>query len=373
MFTIMYPERIIFGRGSLNRLPEQASRFGRKILLVTGRKAMRKAGVLDKTMQQLSSSGLNTVLFDDVEHDPSLQTVNRGIEKARKEKVSMVISVGGGSAIDAGKAIACLAPKEGNVEEYHEGKEIKEPGLPFIAVPTTAGTGAEITNNAVLTNTTKKIKKSIRSPHMIAKVALIDPELTIFCPPSLTAHAGMDALTQAIESFITKNPNPVSDTLALRAIEILFFNLPLAVKNGQDIEVREKVALGSLLSAMAFSNSGLGAVHGLAHPLGAHYDIPHGLACAVLLPWVMELNLEVRKEKIEKIAEKIKVKNAKNVPQAIRELLDKVGIPPTLKEWKIKEKDIPTLIQESRESGSMKKNPRYLTDEELQQILKKLI
>jgi len=372
MFTLMYPPKIIFGRGVVGKLGEEASSLGEKALLVTGHYAMRKAGILDRVIRQLSSGGITTVLFDEVEHDPSLETVSKGIERARKEKISLVIGLGGGSAIDAAKAIACLAPREGEVEEYHAGKAIEGFGLSFVAVPTTAGTGAEITNNSVLTNPKKKIKKSIRSPFMIAKVALIDPELTLPCPPSLTAHAGMDALTQAVESFISRTSNPATDTLALRAIEILFFNLPLAVAKGENIEVREKVALGSMLSAMAFSNSGLGAVHGLAHPLGAHYGIPHGLACATLLPWVLEFNLEACREKMRKIAERIGVKRAEDVPEAMRKLLDKVNIPPRLKEWKIKKEDIPTLVKESRGS-SMSKNPKDLTDEELSDILKKVI
>jgi alcohol dehydrogenase class IV len=372
MFTLMYPPKIIFGRGVLSKLGEEASSLGEKALLVTGRQAMRKAGILDRVIQLLLSEGVSTSLFDEVEHDPSLETVSKGIERAKKEKVSLVIGLGGGSTIDAAKAIACLALREGEVEEYQAGKAIEGPGLPFVAVPTTAGTGAEITNNSVLTNLRKKIKKSIRSPFMIAKVALIDPELTLFCPPWLTAYSGMDALTQAVESFISRVSNPATDTLALQAIEILFFNLPLAVDRGEDIEVREKVTLGSMLSAMAFSNSGLGAVHGLAHPLGAHYGIPHGLACAILLPWVLEYNLEVRREKIGKIAERIGVKRAEDVPQAMKKLLEKVNIPPRLKEWKIEEEDIPALVKESRGS-SMSKNPRDLTNEELSNILRRVI
>lgn len=372
MFTLMYPPKIIFGRGVAGKLGKEASLLGEKALLVTGQKAMRQTGVLDKITDKLSSEKVIPILFDQVEHDPSLDTVKKGIEKAKKEKVSLVIGLGGGSAIDVAKAIACLAPKEGEVEEYHAGKPINEPGLPFIAVPTTAGTGAEITNNSVLTNKEKRIKKSIRSPFMIAKVALIDPELTLSCPPSLTAHTGMDALTQAIESFITKVSNPVTDTLALQAIEILFFNLPLAVTKGENIEIREKVALGSMLSAMAFSNSGLGAVHGLAHPLGAHYGIPHGLACANLLPWVLEINLGVCQEKMKKIAQKIGLKNAEDVPDAIKKLLSELNIPPRLKKWKIKEEDIPILVKESRGS-SMSKNPKDLSDNELADILRKVI
>ncbi|MCD6256643.1 iron-containing alcohol dehydrogenase [Candidatus Aerophobetes bacterium] len=373
MISLMYPQHIIFGKGVINQLGERVGSLGSKALLVTGRSAMRKSGILEKVINQLSSNQIDVELFDKVEHDPSLTTVAEGIDEARKKDVSVVIGLGGGSAMDSAKTIAVIAKEDGTLEDYHEGKlKIKRPGLPFVAVPTTAGTGAEITNNAVLTNREKKLKKSIRSPFMIAKVALVDPELTLSCPPSLTAHSGMDALTQAIESFISKGSNPITDTLALRAIELIFYNLPLAFEDGSNISTREKVALGSLLSAMAFSNSGLGAVHGLSHPLGAHYNIPHGLACAVLLPWVLEYNLPVCKEKMDIIAKKIGVKRGEDVPDIIRDLLNKLKIPLTFKEWGIKKEDIPVLVKKSR-SGSMAKNPREATDEDLENILKKVI
>lgn len=372
MFTLTYPPKVIFGCGVLNQLKEEAANFGENALLVTGRSAMRKAGILTKLTDDLNSKGIKVDVFDKVEHDPSLATVNEGINFARKQTSSVVIGLGGGSSLDVAKSIACLVPQEGTVWEYHLGKTIKRPAIPFLAIPTTAGTGAEITRNAVLTDREKKIKKSIRSFYMIAKVALVDPELTLFAPPSITAHSGMDALTQAIESFISRTCNPITDTLALRAIGLLFHNLPQAVENGKDIRIREKVALGSLLSAMAFSNSGLGAVHGLSHPLGAYFNIPHGLACAVLLPYILELNLEVRRDKFQEMAKKMEAGRAKDVPKAIRGLLNKVGIPPSLREWKIEKKDIPILVVQSKGS-TMSKNPRDLTDAELTEILEKVI
>jgi len=372
MISLRYPSHVIFGRGALNKVGEEASFFGKKALLVTGRTAMRKAGVLDRICEQLWSKDVSVELFDRVEHDPSLDTVNEGIETARREGVSVIIGLGGGSAIDAAKAIAIIVPEEGGVEEYYYGRPIQSPGLPFVAIPTTAGTGAEITNNAVLTDPKKKIKKSLRSPFMVAKVAIVDPELTLFCSPSLTAQAGMDALTQAVECFISKASNPITDTLALKAIELLYANLPLAVKKGDDINVREKVALGSLLQAMAFSNAGLGAVHGLSHPLGAHYNIPHGLGCAVLLPHVLEFNMDVRKERMDIIAKKIGLEKGKDVPEAFRKLLKTLNLPSDFKEWRIKKEDIPELVKKSR-SSSMSKNPKEPTDEDLVKILEKVI
>ncbi len=372
MFLLMYPTRIIFGRGVIKKLGPEVSSLGKKALLVTGRLAMRKTGILDSVMGIIEREGISLALFDRVEHDPCLETVNQGIRIAREKKSDIVIGLGGGSAMDAGKAIASLASQSGTIWEYHTGKKIEKEGLPFVAVPTTAGTGAEITNNSVLTNKKISIKKSIRSPYMIAKVALVDPELTLSLRPQVTAYTGMDAFTQALESYVTRTSNPITDALALRAIEIIFQNLPQAVTNGKDVEIREKMALGSLLSAMAFSNSGLGAVHGLAHPIGAQFGVPHGLACAVLLPHVIGFNLISRPEKFTQAAEKIGVERVEDLPRAIKRFLERIGLPLNFREYGITEADFPGIIAESR-SSSMSKNPREVSDEDLKEILKGVV
>ena len=372
MFTLMYPTKIIFGRGTLEQLGPEVKCWGEKALLVTGKSAIRKSGILDKIAAAMKSARIEFSLFDRVEHDPSLKTVDEGVKFLQEEKCDIVVGLGGGSTLDVAKAIASLARQPGTVWEYHSGKEIKKEGLPFIALPTTAGTGAEITNNSVLTDRNKVIKKSIRSPFMIAKVALIDPELTLSLPAQITAYTGMDAFTQALESYVSKTSNPVSDSLALRAVEIIYHSLPGAVQNGGNIEVRERMALGSLLSGMAFSNSGLGAVHGLAHPIGARFNVPHGLACAVLLPYIIGFNLRTKRDKFKQIAEKIGIRNVENLPSAVKKLLEKVNLPLDFKSYRITEADFPDIIAESR-SNSMSKNPREVSDEDLREILKLII
>ena len=369
MFLLMYPTRVIFGRGVIKELGKEVSSLGKKALLVTGCSSMRKTGILDKVMGIIKREGINLDLFDRVEHDPCLETVNQGVRIVREKKSDVVIGLGGGSALDAGKAMAILARQSGTIWEYHAGKKIEKEGLPFVAIPTTAGTGAEITNNSVLTDRKVLIKKSIRSPYMIAKVALIDPELTLCLPSRVTAYTGMDAFTQALESYVTRMPNPVSDTLALRAIEVIFQNLPQAAANGKDVKVREKMALGSLLSAMAFSNSGLGAVHGLAHPIGARFGVPHGLACAILLPHVIGFNLRARPGKFAQIAKKIGVERVEDLPYAIKRFLERIGLPLNFKEYGITEDHFSSIIPNSR-SSSMSKNPRPVSDEDLREILK---
>ncbi len=372
MFALMYPERIIFGCNTLEQLSKEAARFGRRVLLVSGHRAMRESGILGRVVNQLDSGKMEVTLFDEVEHDPSLGTVDKGIKLAREKECEMVVGLGGGSALDVAKAIACLSKLKGNPWEYHQGREVEAAGLPFVAIPTTAGTGAEITSNSVITDREKKVKKSIRSPYMIARVALVDPWITLSMSAEVTAYTGMDALTQALESFICRTSNAISDSLALRAVDLLFHNLPEAVRERGNVKIREKVALGSLLSAMAFSQTGVGAVHALSHPLGARFEIPHGLACAVLLPWVMEFNLEVCQEKFSLLAYQMGGEKPEEVPQVLRELLGKVGISPTLEEWGIKKEDLSLLISQSR-GGTMSNNPRKMSDEELKEILRKVI
>lgn len=369
MFLLMYPTRIIFGRGAIKELGKEVSSLGKKALLVTGRSSMRKTDILEKVMGVIKREGISLDLFDRVEHDPCLETVNQGIRIAQEKKSDVVIGLGGGSAMDVAKAIASLARQSGAIWEYHAGKKIEKEGLPFVAIPTTAGTGAEITNNSVLTDRKKAIKKSIRSPYMIARVALVDPELTLSLPSQVTAYTGMDAFAQALESYVTRASNPITDTLALRAIEIIFQNLPQVVANGKDADTREKMALGSLLSAMAFSNSGLGAVHGLAHPIGARFGVPHGLACAILLPHVIGFNLRARPEKFTQIAKKIGVERLEDLPYVIKRFLERIDLPLNFREYGITEAHFSSIIAESR-SSSMSKNPRQVSDEDLREILK---
>lgn len=369
MFTLMYPTKIIFGRGVLKQLGGEVIFWSKRVLLVTGKSAMRKSGILDRVMGVMDAAKIEFSLFDRVEHDPSLETVDEGIKFLQNKRCELVVGLGGGSAMDAAKAIASLAKQPGTVWEYHAGKKVDREGLPFIAVPTTAGTGAEITNNSVLTDRKKIIKKSIRSPLMIAKVALVDPELTFSLSPQITAYTGMDAFTHALESYVTRTSNPVTNSLALQAIEIIFHNLPQAVQNGQNIEARERMALGSLLSAMAFSNSGLGAVHGLAHPIGARFGVPHGLACAVLLPHVIGFNLKAKRDKFKQIAKKIGIERVEDLPSAIKRFLEKINLSLDFKDYGISETDFPIIIAESR-SSSMSKNPREVSDEDLREILR---
>lgn len=378
MFELRFPTKIIFGRNSVDRVGAEASEYGDKALLVTGRWAMHKAKVIDRMMDLLKVSEFKGIyLYDKVEHDPSIETVDQGTELARKCQADLVIGIGGGSALDAAKAIACMVKNEGSVVEYQSGRQIEHPGIPFIAIPTTAGTGAEITRNAVLTNREKKVKESIRSTYMIAKVAIVDAVLTATMPPAVTAATGMDALTQAIEAYVTLASNPVADALALRSIALISQSLTRAYDNGDDMEARENMALGSLMGAMAFANSSLGAVHGLAHPIGAMFDVSHGVICALLLPHVMEYNLPERTTKYAQIAEAMgqDIKDtesedsaARMAIEAVRDLLSRLRMPQRLRDVGIGGDSI-AIIAESARGSSLNNNPRSATSASLKELL----
>ena len=370
MFELRFPTKIVFGNSSADQVGDEARQYGDRALLVTGRSAMREAGITGRIEELLRASGFRDIyIYDQVEHDPSTKTVDRGTELAREGRVDVVIGIGGGSALDAAKAIACMVKNEGSVEEYQVGRKIENPGVPFIALPTTAGTGAEITKNAVLTNKAEELKQSVRSPFMIAKIAIVDPILTVSMPPGVTAATGMDALTQAIEAYVTLASNPLTDTLALRSISLISHNLVRAFTDGNDLEARESVALGSLMGGMAFANSSLGAVHGLAHPAGAFFDVPHGVICALLLPHVMEYNLSVRDTKYAQIAEAMgQDAHARMAVDAVRNLISRLQLPQRLRDIGISREGL-GKIAGAAHGSSLNNNPRSTTPESLEQIL----
>ena len=367
---IALPDKVVFDNGALRRIGELSGPLGERALLVTGARSLRESGVLDRVVRLLRGKGISATVFDEVQSEPSLEICERAIETARGAHCDMVIGIGGGSVLDVGKTVAGILPQVDPLREFfHSGRGLDMLPLPFVAVPTTAGTGSECTNNAVLTDTDRRIKKSLRDEQMIPDVALVDPELTLSVPPDVTAQAGMDALTQAIECYVSGAANAFSDALSGAAIPLIAANLPGAVENGNELRYREPVAKGSLLTAMAFANAGLGAVHGLAHPLGARFGIPHGLVCAVLLPSVCAFNLDVRRVRFEEIAAWVGAGSADAVPDALAELNRRVGIPPDLKSFGVAESDLGEIVQGSR-SGSMRKNPREASDDDLAAILR---
>ncbi len=342
---------------------------GSAVLLVTGR-SVRLSGKSVDICQLLS--GFKTVEFCGVPSEPPLPSVDEIVNLGRREKVTAVVAIGGGSVIDAAKAAAMMIPGEGTCREYFHGfRKVGSKGLFFAALPTTAGSGAEITSNAVLTDPDTKIKKSIRSPLMVPDVAIVDPVLTLNAPPGLTAASGLDALTQAIESFTSADANPATRALAAQAVKIILDNLGRAYDNGGDMDARTEMAKGSLLSAMAFSQSGLGAVHGLAHPIGAHLGIPHGVICAMLLVPVLEWNVPVSEEDYKHLAIECGMKDATAFMDAVKVLCSRLGISSSLVPCGLKKEHFPFIIRNCR-SRSMECNPRKMSDADIENFLWKL-
>ena len=294
-FEFATATRIVFGPGRLAELGRIVQSLGKRPLLVTGRDSgrNRRAGEL------LAGAGGVPVQIQ-VDGEPTVPWVTTAVETARTARCDVVIAVGGGSAIDAGKAIAALVPNAGGALDYLEiigaGRPLTQTPLPFVAVPTTAGTGAEVTRNAVLGSPAHRLKTSLRSPLMLPRVALVDPELTLGLPPLLTATTGLDALTQLIEPYLSCRANPLSDAFCAAGIVRSARSLERAWAQPQDAAAREDLSLCSLLSGLALANSGLGAVHGMAAPLGGRFGAPHGAVCAALLPHVLRLNLDVLRQ-----------------------------------------------------------------------------
>ena len=377
------PGKIIFGPGGLSQVGAEAKRLGSKVLIVLGKSAMKKSGALDRLTHLLIENNLEYVIYENVPSDPTVETIDTGTGLARKEKCNLIIALGGGSVLDTGKAISAMVTNEGSVADYQEiegkGRKFQHKTQPFIAIPTTSGTGSEATKNAVITNTEFSLKKSIRDPMLIPEVALVDPELTLSLPPHITADCGGDALTQCIESYLGKKSQEITDALALHAIGLIGKSLVKAVKDGKNLEARKDMAMAALLSGLCLSNSGLGAVHALSHPLGVYYKIPHGLSCAVLLPYVMEYNLPVVTKKLAKIAQSLgedisllsETEAAQRAVERIKEILSQAGIKSNLSEWEIKKEDFSQLIKGAK-GGSLNNNPRDTSDEDLIELLYKM-
>ncbi len=369
--------RIIFGNDALRELPEAGKSFGSTVLVVTGQTSAMLNNVLTRVRNMLTAAEITPVVFAEISSEPTLDMIGRGLTLARREQVDWVIGLGGGSAMDAAKAIAGLyhAPEEPRY--YFEGGSIETAGLPLIAIPTTAGSGAEVTPNAVLSDPKRGIKQSIRDPKLAARLALVDPQLTVSLPPELTAYSGMDALVQAIEVFTSKGANPLSDIYAYSAIERIGANLLKAFQNSADGDARTELALGSLMAGVALSNAQLGAVHGLAHSIGIRTGRPHGLVCAVLLVPVMRFNMPVSFERYALVGKALghnilgmdPIDAAAQGIKTIMALMKKLGIPPHIRSLGVTEADLPAIVAASLPSGSLEANPREAKAEDLRNIL----
>ncbi len=369
--------KIVFGLETLRELSNEAMDLGKNVLVVTGKHSVIDNGVLQRVNILLRGSGFSPVFFSEVEPEPSLETIIKGLAMARSEETDWVIGLGGGSAMDAAKAIAGLYHCTQDAQYYFNGGLIEKEGIPLITIPTIAGSGAEVTFNAVLSDHQNKVKQSIRDLKLAPKIAIVDPQLTFSTPEAVTVYSGADALVQAIEAYVSRGANVMTDIYALAAIELLSNNLLKVQQDSHNVEARVEMSMGSLLAGVALSVARLGAVHGLAHSIGIRTGKPHGLICAVLLIPVMRFNLAVSYEKFAKIATTMGVNLASGDSidagaLAIKNIMNlhrKLGIPAHISSLGISEADFPEIIRESLDSGSMKANPREATAEDLMNIL----
>ncbi len=378
-FEFATATRILFGAGTLREVGPAAAAMGRRVLVVIGKSAERAAPLLALLDEQV----LEAVTFS-VAGEPTTETARAGVERAREAACEMVIGFGGGSVIDASKAIAALLTNGGVPLDYLEvigrGQPLTQPAAPCIAIPTTAGTGAEVTRNAVLRSPEHRVKVSLRSPLMLPRLALVDPELTYSMPPPVTASTGLDALTQVLEPYVSSRSNPLTDALCREGLRRAARSLRRAYADGGDRAAREDMALVSLFGGLALANAGLGAVHGFAGPLGGMFPAPHGAVCARLLPYVMETNVralqarEPDSEALRRYDEVAQLLTGRAEATAsdgvawVQELCRALQVPP-LSEYGMTRSDIPTLVEKGAQASSMKGNPLPLTEDEMAAIL----
>ncbi|MBN2269739.1 MAG: iron-containing alcohol dehydrogenase [Sedimentisphaerales bacterium] len=378
-FEFATATRIIFGRGSANEVGQAAASMGKRAFVVTGRSAERA----EPLIKRLKASGVESETFS-IPGEPTTTIVKQAVGSARQAGSDMVISIGGGSALDTGKAIAAMLTNTGSLEEYLEvvglGKPITQNPVPHIAIPTTAGTGAEVTRNAVLGVPEHKVKVSMRSPLMLPSVAIVDPELTYSMPPAVTAATGLDALTQLIEAYVSNKANPLTDGICREGIKRAGRSLRAAYEDGSNGVAREDMALASLFGGLALANAKLGAVHGFAGPLGGMTEAPHGVICAALLPHVMEANIRALQQRegdsralarYDNIAALLTGDPNASADEGLEWLQNLCSTlkTPALHEFGLEEKHYAEAVQKAQKSSSMKGNPITLTDDELMEIL----
>jgi alcohol dehydrogenase class IV len=377
-FEFATANRIIFGTGARHKMSEIAGRLGKRALVVTGRHPERHETLL----AEISSTGMTNAVFS-VAGEPTIDTKKEGADMARQSEAAVVIAIGGGSVIDAAKAIAALCSNSGDIFDYLEvigaGRPLKIPPLPNIAVPTTAGTGSEVTRNAVLGSPGHKVKVSLRSPLMLPDVAVIDPELTYSVPAAVTATTGLDALTQVLEPFVSRFANPLTDVFCREGMLRAGRSLLRAFQHGGDKDARADMALASLFGGFALANAKLGAVHGFAGPLGGMYDAAHGAICACLLPHVMQENIrQLRKtasdQYLARYAEAARLLTGNTdarLEDGVRWASDITGTLkiPTLAQCGVSRADFPEIVEKSRRASSMRGNPVELSAEQLTNIL----
>ena len=381
IYQFKTPSVIVNGPGAAKEAGSFAKGFGKKALIVTDTH-LEKIGLLNEIKKSLENVGISFAIYDKVVSEPSMEYTEEGLKAYREAKADFLIAVGGGSPIDAAKAIGALATNEGKVTEFMGANKIPKPGAPLIAIPTTAGTGSEVTQFTIITDTAKDVKMLIASPNVMPRVALVDPLMTLQMPQGITAATGLDALTHAIEGYVSVKAHSITDTLAIQAIRIIGANLRQAWSNGENVEARTNMMTGALMAGMAFSNSSVALVHGMARPIGAYFHVAHGVSNASLLPVVIEFSIPGNPRKYADIAVALG-ENIEGLPlldaayraaEAVKRLNQDLKVP-TLRELGLEEKKFNQVVNQMAEdaiaSGSPGNNPRRATADEIVELYKK--
>jgi len=375
-FNFFVKSNIEFGRGALEMLPQILQGYGMKSAMIVYDGGVKAAGIADKVVEQVAKAGVPYVIYDGVIPNPTNEVVEEAAVKAREAKVDGFVAVGGGSSIDLAKAVNVLMTNPGRIGDYGGIGMVKEDCLPLIAIPTTAGTSSEITNVSALIDTEKVIKYVVIDNRLTPSNVICDPELTRTVPASVTAATGMDAITHAVESYISNMATPLTEYNALKGLEILYHNLPKVCENGEDMDAREQMMLGCVITGFSFSNANLGLVHGIAHTLSAHFGLAHGMANACVLPYVMRYNAKACPDKMIDLAKAIGLEPSGDPEQdpllladALLKLTKDLGIR-TLQEQGISKDDFDMLTEDVLHEPVLGFNPREgITKEDIIEIL----
>lgn len=369
------PNVLITGVGSVSQIANEARKLGATKVVIITDKILNQTGLINKVTQHLE--GIPFEIIDEVIPEPPFENLEDIASQIKGKGYDILIGVGGGSALDITKVVSIIMTNDDDVRDLVGIEKVKNKGLPFILIPTTSGTGSEVTYNAIFTDIRDNVKKGIVSPYLLPDVAIVDAEMTVTCPPSVTAASGMDALVHAVESYTAIKANELTDGIALQAIKLISRSLRQAVYNGKDITAREDMAMGSLLAGISLGNAGVGAVHALAYPLGGKYKVPHGVANSLLLPFVMKYNVVSNLQKFAEVAkamgepvEGLSLREAADrAVSAMAKLAEDVGIPSSLKDVGVPLSDIPALAEEaSKIDRLLNNNPRWLTIKEIEKI-----
>jgi len=379
MYQIMLPVKVSFGVDSLNTLGEEARKLAAKRVLIVTDPGVYNAGLVNPVKEQLLEAKLKVDVCSEAEPEPSVSKLNAMAEELHKESYDLLIGLGGGSSMDTAKGLSVLLTHGGNAQQYFGINNVPGPGIPVFTLPTTAGTGSEVTQNAIFGDPEQGRKVAIVSSHLIPRTAIVDPTLTYSCPPKVTAACGIDAFVHALECYTGNKANTFSDALALEAMRLIVGNLLTAVRNGSNKEARNRMSEGALLAGINIATSGTAAIHALAYPLGSQFHVPHGVANGLLLPYVTEYNLSANLPKYAKIAEIMGVETqglslqeaAERGGKAIKTLVADIGIPLHLRNLGVPNEALEGMAVATMDvTRLLANNPRQLTLDDVRHIWK---